>query len=289
MLQIIKQSSLFRKKDRLWFALWMAGILLLTVWDLIFLNTPALKRVSEGFVNTGIIAFLVILFTLALGWAAANLLHSLKAHGKIKLYLFVTFLMNLLRSIPQIVGILFGYILVAFLIKTGFLQRNIIIFPFMALIMSLFIFNEMADLMLERISHFRKLDFYSAMRVCGVPEKRIINFDILWKNSRVHIFNKLISVLGIAVFLQCSVDFIISVGLSRDVSAVDLPVTLGSLLAKIDSKQDILAIGYTLTHPGYFGNLLFGHLQGLSVAFLIVFTLICIYHVSNGYAERNRL
>jgi ABC-type microcin C transport system permease subunit YejE len=155
--------------------------------------------------------------------------------------------------------------------------------------MSLFIFIELVDLMRERIAYYQKLDFYHAMLVCGISESRIINFDILWKNSRIHIFNKLIAILGIAVFLQCSVDFIISVGLSTDVSSVDLPVTLGNLLAQIDSKQDILAIGYTITHPGYAVNLLFGHLQGVTVAFLIVFTLLSIYNISNGFAERHRL
>jgi hypothetical protein len=92
-----------------------------------------------------------------------------------------------------------------------------------------------------------------------------------------------------AVFLQCSVDFIISVGLSTDVSQVTLPITLGSMLARIDSKQDILAIGHALTHPSYAHNLVFGHLQGLTVAFVIVFTLVCIYHISNAFAERHRL
>ena len=169
------------------------------------------------------------------------------------------------------------------------LTSNAVIFPLMAAIMSLFIFLEMVDLMGERIAHFRKLDFYSAMLVCGIPEGRIVNFDILWKNSRTHILNKLISVFGMAVFLQCSVDFVISVGLSTDVSPVDLPVTLGSLLAKIDSKQDILAIGHALTHPEYIGNLFSTHLQGTTVAFLIVFTLMCVYRISTGFAERHRL
>lgn len=127
------------------------------------------------------------------------------------------------------------------------------------------------------------------MRVCGISESRIVNFDILWKNSRLHIFNKLIAVFGSAVFLQCSVDFIISVGLSTDINPVSLPVTLGSLLAKIDSKQDILAIGNTLFNPSYLPNLLFQHLQGITVAFLIVFSLFCINNISNGYAERHRL
>jgi hypothetical protein len=125
--------------------------------------------------------------------------------------------------------------------------------------------------------------------VCGISESRVVNFDILWKNSRLHIFNKLIAVLGYAVFLQCSVDFIISVGLSTDVNEVTLPTTLGSLLASIDSKQDILAIGYTLSHLDYASHLFFEHLQGMTVAFLIVFSLVSIYNIANGYAERNRL
>jgi hypothetical protein len=85
------------------------------------------------------------------------------------------------------------------------------------------------------------------------------------------------------------VDFIISVGLSTDVNSVSLPATLGSLLAKLDSKQDILAIGFTLTHPSYAPHLFFAHLQGLTTAFLIVFSLLCIYQIGNGYAERHRL
>jgi ABC-type dipeptide/oligopeptide/nickel transport system permease subunit len=204
-------------------------------------------------------------------------------------YLLLTFFLNLIRSIPQIVGVLFGYIFITVLIDKGVLRGSFTIFPLIAFSMSLFIFLELVDLMRDRIEHYKKLDFYDAMRVCGIKEGRIVNFDILWKNSRIHIFNKLIAIFGSAVFLQCSVDFIISVGLSTNVSAVNLPTTLGSLLAKIDSKQDILAIGHTLTHPDYFPRLFFGHLQGLTVAFLIVFTLMSVYHISNGYAERHRL
>ena len=159
----------------------------------------------------------------------------------------------------------------------------------MALVISLFIFNEVIDLIRERINHFKKLDFYNAMKVCGISENRIINFDILWKNSRIHILNKLIAIFGSAIFLQCTIDFIISVGLSTQVSSVSLPTTLGSLLAKIDSKQDILAIGNTIMNPSYFSHIFFEHLQGVTVAFLIVFTLLSVYKISNGFAERNRL
>ena len=105
----------------------------------------------------------------------------------------------------------------------------------------------------------------------------------------MQMINKLIAVFGAALFLLCSVDFIISIGLSTEVSSVNLPVTLGSLLAKIDSKQDILAIGYSLTHWDYVVRLPFEHLQGITVALIIVFTLLCMYQITNGYARRHRL
>ncbi|NLG18046.1 MAG: hypothetical protein GX556_12005 [Fibrobacter sp.] len=281
--------SFFSGKDRFWIAVWILVVSLLALWDILFLNGPALKRVATGFVNTFIISVLVVCFTLILGWCVTISLHHLQLKGKRAGYISLTFFINLIRSVPQIVGVLFSYIGIAALVDKGVLHGNLTVFPAMAFCMSIFIFVETVDLMRERIDHFSKLDFYNAMKVCGVSENRIINFDILWKNSRIHIINKLISVFGIAVFLQCSVDFIISVGLSTDVNPVSIPVTLGSLLAKIDSKQDILAIGYTIFHPGYFPRLLFQHLQGITVAFLIVFSLLSINNISNGYAERHRL
>lgn len=285
----IKKISFIQQKDKLWLALWLGIIIVVGIWDILFLNKPALKRVITGFINTFTISFLVVFVTLLLGWVMTLWLNSLQTRRNQTGYLLITFLLNLIRSIPQIVGVLFGYIFISFLISKDVLHSNLVIFPLMACSMSLFIFLELVDLMRERIAHYKKLDFYHAMLVCGIPERRIINFDILWKNSRIHIFNKLISVFGMAVFLQCSVDFIISVGLSTDVNAVNLPPTLGSLLAKIDSKQDILAIGHTLTHPAYLPHIFFEHLQGITVAFLIVFTLLSIYNISNGYAERHRL
>ncbi|MBD3418947.1 MAG: hypothetical protein GF398_02395 [Chitinivibrionales bacterium] len=276
-------------KDIRWTVIWLAGILVAGVWNIAFLNKPALKLVVSGFFNTIIIALLVSLFSLSLAWLVTNLSNVFEMKGFHPGNLALSFMLNLIKSIPQIVGVLVGYILVAFAVGEGHFGSTFTVFIILALIMSLFIFIELVELMKDRIAHFKRLDFYNAMKVCGIAENRIINFDILLKNSRLHIFNKLISIFGMAVFLQCSVDFIISVGLSSGVSSVNLPNTLGSLLAKIDSKQDILAIGHTLTNPGYIGNLFFGHLQGITVAFLIVFTLMSIYHISDGYAERHRL
>jgi len=242
-------AAIRRHRDTRWLIIWVVVTAALALWDITFLNRPALARVATGFVNTFSIAFLVIVFTLGMGWITALIIDNLENRTGRLGYLAFTFLINLIRSIPQIVGVLFGYIAVSALAARGLLPGKFTVFILLAFSMSLFIFLELVDLMRERIAHYRKLDFYNAMRVNGVSDSRIINFDILWKNSRIHIFNKLISVFGMAVFLQCSVDFIISVGLSSDVSEVNLPTTLGSLLAKLDSKQDILAVGHTITLP----------------------------------------
>ncbi len=276
-------------RDRRWLLLWIGSVGGLALWDVLFLNRPALLRIIDGFINTFIIAFLVVGFTLVLSWVVTLVIHRLEnATNRTGYYLF-SFFINLIRSIPQIVGILFGYIGIAALVTTEVITGKTIVFLLMALCISVFIMLEVVDLLRERIDHYTKLDFFNALRVCGVSHRRIINFDILWKNSRIHILNKLISVFGSAVFLQCSVDFIISVGLSSEVNSVTLPTTLGSLLAKMDSKQDILAIGNTLTDISYLPVLFFQHLQGITVAFLIVITLLAVYQISCGYAERHRL
>jgi ABC-type dipeptide/oligopeptide/nickel transport system permease subunit len=282
-------NRIYPQKDKFWTLLWFSILLLTALWNWLFLNRPAFRQVGHGFLNTALIALLVTFFSLLLAWIVTLILNFLdNIKFKAPYFLFI-FLLNIIRSIPQIIGILFGYIGITYLIDTERLADPVLTMIIIAFIMSLFIFLEIVDLMRERIEHFKNVDFYNAMKVCGISERRIINFDILWKNSRLHIFNKLIAVFGMAVFLQCSVDFIVSVGLSTEVSSVNLPTTLGSLLAKIDSKQDILAIGNTLVNPAYFPKIFFEHLQGVTVAFLIVFTLLSLYKISNGYAERNRL
>lgn len=282
-------ASILTSRDILWLGIWMVSVTAVGIWNVLFLNKPALDRIVTGFINTFTIACLVVAGTLAMAWLTTLLFHFLeRSANRAGLYL-LTFLCNLIRSIPQIVGILFAYIAIATLVTTGVIKSSMTVFFIMAISMSTFIMLEVVDLLRERINHYMKSDFFNALQVCGVSAWRIINFDILWKNSRIHIINKLISVFGSAVFLQCSVDFIISVGLSTSVNAVTLPVTLGSLLAKMDSKQDILAIGNTLTNPSYLPNLFFLHLQGITIAFLIVITLLAAYQISCGYAERNRI
>jgi len=282
-------KTLYLQKDKWWTAILFSALLLTGLWNYFFLNAAARKLVFYGFLHTVLIAALVSIFSLMLGWGLAYLLFVLKDNDRKWPLMTAQFFLSLIRSVPQLIGVLFGYVLLTYWLKAGSVQSDGMIFLIIALSITLFVFLEIVDLLEERIAYFKSLDFYHAMRVCGIPRRKIVNLDIIWQNSRVHLINKLIALFGASVFLQCSVDFIISVGLSTEVSSVNLPVTLGSLLAKIDSKQDILAIGYTITHPGYFPNLFFEHLQGITVAFLIVFLLLSIYKIANGYAKRHRL
>jgi hypothetical protein len=281
-------SEFYHQKDRYWFTIWILGLLMIWVWNIMFLNKPALRQLEAGFFNTLIISFLVIIFSTILGWFTTIFYYMLdRSFSRIQIVLI--FLINLIRSIPQIVGILMGYVILTVLIQNRMIKSDMSILVSMAFIIAIFVFLEVFDLLRERITYFRRRDFFNAMRVCGIKERYIINREIIWRSSRIHIINKLIAIFGISIFLLCSVDFIISVGLSTEVSSVNLPVTLGSLLAKIDSKQDILAIGHTISHLGYIVRLPFEHLQGITIAFIIVFTLVCMYQIGNGYTRRHHL
>jgi MFS family permease len=281
-------SEFYNQKDRYWFGVWLSGIIFIWIWNILYLNKPALRQLESGFLNTLFISLLVIIFSIIFSWAI-TLLYEILNRRFPKLKIILIFIINLIRSIPQIVGILMGYVILTVFIQKGVLTSNWLILVSMAFIIAVFIFLEVFDLLRERITYYRRRDFFNAMRVCGISERYIINREIILRSSRIHLINKLIAILGISIFLLCSVDFIISVGLSTNVSSVNLPVTLGSLLAKIDSKQDILAIGHSLSHWGYVFRLPYEHLQGITVAFIIVFSLVCFYQMGNGYARRHHL
>jgi len=272
-----------------WALLWLGGLALLWIWNTLYLNPPALAQLEQAFVNTLIGAAAVVVMTLLLGWSVGTGLYFLESRGRRMVSLGLTFALNLLRSVPQMVGILAGYIILTILIQREVLQSPALQVLWMAFTVTAFTFLELADVIRERIDFYRRSDFFDAMLCCGIRESRIVNIEILWKNSVAHVLQKLIAVFGMAIFLQCSIDFIISVGLSREVSLSNFPVTLGGLLATLDSKQDILAISTFFTNPAYLLRLATTHLQGISVAFAIVFTLLCVYKVSNGIVRRYRL
>lgn len=277
------------RRDLQWVLLWVAGIALMWLWDLAFLNAPAFTQVRLALFNSLFGGVMVVAFSMLLGWGSALLLDALQQRGHQAAYLVLTFLLNLIRSIPQIVGILLGAVILTGAIVDGVLRSSLLQLILMSFVVSVFVFLEVMDLIRERIDHYRKLDFVDAMLCCGIPMGRIVNVEILRKNSLAHLLHKAVAVFGMAIFLQCSIDFIISVGLSTDVSSANFPVTLGSVLARMDSKQDILAVGLAVADPGYAGALLTRHLQGITVAAMIIYTLICTHHVANGLVRRYKL
>jgi ABC-type dipeptide/oligopeptide/nickel transport system permease subunit len=272
-----------------WLALWCAGFALLWTWDLFFLNGPAFSLIRTALFNSLLGGVLVVFFSMSLGWASGLLVYTLEKNRSGAAYIAVTFCLNLLRSVPQIVGILLGYVVLTVLIVAEVLRAPLLQLVSMSFVVSLFVFLEVTDLIRERIAHYKQLDFFDAMLCCGIREHRIVNVEILQKNSMAHLVHKGVAVFGMAIFLQCSIDFIISVGLSSDVSSTNFPATLGSMLARMDSKQDILAISMVFSDVSYVGALCTRHLQGLNIAFAIVFTLICVYNIGNGLVRRYRL
>jgi ABC-type dipeptide/oligopeptide/nickel transport system permease subunit len=277
------------RRDVLWGVLWAGGLLLAWSWLGLYLNAPARALVGAACLHTFSGAVAAVAAALVMGWGAGLLLHFLESSRRRSAYLALSFVLNLLRSVPQIVGMLIGYVIVTGLTLNEALTSDTSRILATSLVTALFVFQEVVDLIRERIRHFESLEFVSALLVCGVPSRVIINREILLKNSMAYIVQKSVALFGRAIFLICSIDFIVSVGLSSEVSLSNLPVTLGSMLAKLDSKQDILAIGSALTDARVIPTLFVEHLQGISVAFLIVYTLLCVYRIANGLMERYRL
>jgi ABC-type methionine transport system permease subunit len=271
---------------RTWALVWVLAMGAVLLWDALFLNRPAMLRIQGAVLNSFFCGIAVAGIALSAGWALGVATDSAEAKGRRRTYLALAFLVNMVRSIPQIVGILLGYTVLTALVVADQLRSATAQLLSMSAVVSVFIVPEVVDLVRERLRFFRSKDFVDAMRCCGISEWRIVNREILWRNSRAHLVHKAISVFGISLFLQCSIDFVVSVGLSTAVNASNFPVTLGNVLATLDSKQDILAFANLLTEPSYIGALLTTHLQGITVAFIIVFSLLCVYRIANGVVER---
>jgi ABC-type methionine transport system permease subunit len=271
---------------RTWALVWVLAMGAVLLWDALFLNRPAMLRIQGAVLNSFFCGIAVAGIAISAGWALGVATDSAEAKGRRRTYLALAFLVNMVRSIPQIVGILLGYTVLTALVVADQLRSATAQLLSMSAVVSVFIVPEVVDLVRERLRFFRSKDFVDAMRCCGISEGRIVNVEILWRNSRAHLVHKAISVFGISLFLQCSIDFVVSVGLSTAVNASNFPVTLGNVLATLDSKQDILAFANLLTEPSYIGALLTTHLQGITVAFIIVFSLLCVYRIANGVVER---
>lgn len=282
-------GKLYERKDFFWLVIWIGGLAIVWLWNFAFLNEPAFERIQTAFLNSLVTGSMVVVMALLLGWFAGVGLHLLERSGSKVAYALFSFGTDVLRSIPQIIVVLIGYVALTLMLQGENIHSTSAQLIWIAGSITIAVFLEVADTVRERIDYFRTLDFVDAMLCCGISERRIINVEILWKNSRSHLLHKLIEIFGISVFLQCSIDFIVSIGLSNDVSLSNFPVTLGSLLANVDSKQDILALSNLFTDPGYLTVIAVRHLQGISVAFCIVFTLLCIYMIANGFVRRHKL
>jgi ABC-type antimicrobial peptide transport system permease subunit len=272
-----------------WLAVWFGGMTAVWCWLVAFLNTPAREQIERAFLYTFASSLAAVMIALSLGWGSALLFHKLEAPSLRRWYFVWSFLMNLHRSIPQFLGLLGGYVVMASLLHTALFQSAVLQMLLASLLTGFFLFIEISDLVRERIAYYSSLDFVNALLVCGVGEFTIINREILLKNSLSHLVQKSVGVFGRSIFLVCTVDFIVSVGLATDVNLVNFPATLGSILAGIDSKQDILAIGAAITEPGNIPGLFFEHLQGIATAFVLVFTLLCIDRISQALIARFRL
>ncbi|HTP81212.1 MAG TPA: hypothetical protein VMM57_12520 [Bacteroidota bacterium] len=289
--QFLRQSLglIRRRKELAWFCMWCAGIGCLFLWDEIFLNAPAFDRVRAALFNTLVSGAGAVFLSLVLGWASGAAFFLLEQRRARYSFALLSLVANAIRSLPQVVLVLVGYVLLNQLILAEIIRSETAQLAWVTVTVSVAVFLEVSDTIRSRLEYFRSLEFIDAMLCCGISESRIIHREILWRNSREHLLHKLIALFGVAIFLQCSVDFIVSVGLSTNVSLSNVPLTLGSLLASVDSKQDILALSNLFSDPAYITEIVVRHLQGVSAAFCIVFTLVCFFMIANGYARSRRL
>ncbi len=274
-----------QRKDIRWMVIWVLGAMIIWTWNIIFLNKLSYKLIQSAIINTSIEVIFAVMFSLAFGWLQSMALYFFDSSQRRNIFLSIIFMQNIIRSIPQIIGLLIGYVILTLLIMNGVVSSHLGQILWMSFIIGIFCSLEVSDLIIERINYFKKSDYFNAMLCCGVKERRIINREILLKSSAAHLFHKTISLFGVVIFLQCSIDFIISIGLSLDVSLSNFPVTLGGLLAKFDSKQDILAFGAMFMDITYLPRIFFEHLQGVSIALIIVYTLLCLHQIADGIAQ----
>ncbi len=278
-------SDLFEEQDKLWLFIFIAGLLILLIWDLFFLNSPALKALIISTINTFFMALLTVVFSFFSAWGIVLLKHFFLRRNLTVAAYALDLALDFLESIPQVIWVLLAYFFAIIIVNlSGFSLILFLIF-----IISFAFLNEVVEEMENRISHFQKSDFYNAMLVLGIDENKIINREILWSNSLAYLINKGVNIFASTIFLICSVDFIVSVGLTSNIALSNLPGTLGSLLGNLDSKQDILAMGNLLTNPLYISELVTKHLQGVSTAFVLIFTLVSSYKISNGLIKRKKL
>ena len=71
-------QQIYTQKDKFWLTIWFSFLGFVAIWNIFFLNKPALKLVIEGFINTLVISILVVIFSFLIGWVTALLLVRLE-------------------------------------------------------------------------------------------------------------------------------------------------------------------------------------------------------------------
>ncbi len=277
--------KLRKARDVFWLAVFVSGMAFIFVWNLFFLNGEAFSDWLGAVFYTYSVAFAAAAIAFFVAWRIALFYETAKSAGKTETIFAIGLLLDALKSLPQIIVLLLGYSVMIFYLKNSGVAQ----FVWLAFVLALAFVNDVFEEMRSRVEFFRKSDFYDAMLVAGVKEKRIINRDILARNSLAHLTNRAIIIFSSSVFLLCSVDFIISVGLSSQLSLSGLPKTLGNILANAASKEDILAVRELFANPLYLKEIFTTHLQGVSAGLTLVFTLVSAFKISNGLIERKKL
>ena len=109
-------QNLSGKTDILWFVAWIGGLAALWIWDAIFLNAPAFEKIQAAFLNSLSTGVMVVVMALVAGWLAGVGLHLLERSESTTLYGLASFATDILRSIPQIILVLAGYVVLTLLL-----------------------------------------------------------------------------------------------------------------------------------------------------------------------------
>ncbi len=273
-----------KDKFQLWVSIYLISFFAIFVWNLLFLNSSAFKMLSSAIFNTFVISLFAVLVSLLLGIFFAFATEANFRFNSVIRFL-VKFILDSINSIPQILLLLSSYVfLIIFFYNNELAQMLWLVFS-----LSIIYANDFFIEISNRIQYFKKNEFYNASLILGISERKIIIKDILISNSKNHLLNRIILVFSSMIFLFSSVDFIISVGLSTNLSLAELPKTLGNILASLDSKQDILAISMLIKNPLYLSEILTTHLEGITAASILILTLISSYKISNSLIQKMKL
>jgi hypothetical protein len=272
-----------QNRSKYWIFFFLISITVIFIWDKIYLNERSFTLVFNAYLNSILIAVLAIIIVISASWLL-SLLSSINNVLKQIVYFF----MNQGILIPQVLIVLFGQTILNILIVSGHLNNSIEYMIYSSIILSFSLLSESLTFFINRIELLKERGFYESMTSLNIRKWRIVHFDILWDNSRKIIITKAVSLFATVFFIQVIVDFIISVGLSRDLSQFNFPPSLGTVLADTTSKEDLLYVQHIIKNPSLIKNLFYRHLQGISLVAMLFVTLLSMVKYSSEQLMRNK-